>query len=218
MKITAPKDVAAYLQKTEHAVKHFYSGLDSCWSYYQQALEHWDISQLDQPMTPERQAGLDRYLQLAGKYFDLKFSEAAFAGSILQVAYMAVRLYSRNTSIPPSCTALVRPSQKSTIPFCIGPEKHTVPIGLIVYAGRNQYSHWDDDEPHDVTQRVFGALSDAFRDNMSADFAFSLANPTIYVYASEVLFTALGWTLYEAYLAAMTALFQPATAAGDESA
>ena len=206
MKITAPKDPAAYLEKTEHAVKHFYSGLDSCWSYYRQALRHWDASQLDQPMTPEQRAGLDHYLQLAGKYFDLKFSEATFAGSILQVAYMAIRLYSRNNSIPPSCATLVRPSHKSAIPFCIGPERHTVPVGLIVYAGRNLYSHWDEDEPREVTRSVFAALSAAFRDNMSADLAFSLANPTINLYASEVLFTALGWTSYERYLAAMTAL------------
>ena len=32
-------------------------------------------------MTAERKAELDRYLELAGKYFDLKFSEAMFAGA-----------------------------------------------------------------------------------------------------------------------------------------
>ena len=178
MKITAPKDATEYFRKTEHAVQHFYSGLDSCWSHYREAAQHWDISQLDQPMTPERRAGLDRYLQLAGKYFDLKFSEATFAGSILQVAYMAIRLYSRNDTIPPNCVTLVPSSSKPAIPFCIGPERHAVPVGLIIYAGRNQYSHWDDDSPHEVNRRVFAALSAAFRDNMFADLAFSLANPT----------------------------------------
>jgi len=218
MKITAPKDPAAYFGKTEHAVKHFYSGLDSCWSYYRQALEHWDVSQLDQPLTPERRAGLDRYLQLAGHYFELKFSEATFAGSILQVAYMAIRLYSRNNSIPQSCAAFVRPSHRFAIPFCIGPERYNVPVGLIVYAGRNQYNHWDDDEPHEVTRNVFAALSAALHDVMSADLAFSLANPTINVYASEVLLTALAWKSYETYVAAMTALLESATVAGKDSA
>jgi hypothetical protein len=85
-------------------------------------------------LTPERKAGLDRYLELAGKYFDLKFSEAMFAGAILQVAYIAIRLYSRNASIPANCSALVRPSQKSAIPFCIGRDLHGIPTGLIVYA------------------------------------------------------------------------------------
>ena len=110
MKITAPKDPDEYFRQTDHGVKHSYAGLDSCWLYYRQALQHWDISQVGQPMTPERKAALDRYLELAGKYFDLKFSEAMFAGVILQVAYMAIRLYSRNASIPVNCSAFVRPS------------------------------------------------------------------------------------------------------------
>jgi len=50
-------------------------------------------------MTAERKAALDRHLELAGKYFNLKFSEAMFARAILQVAYMAIRLYSTNTLI-----------------------------------------------------------------------------------------------------------------------
>ena len=127
MKITAPKDPEEYFRQTDHAVKHSYTGLNSCWQYYQEALQHWDISQVGQPMTPEAKAALDRYLQLAGKYFDLKFSEAMFAGAILQVAYMAIRLYSRNASIPGNCAALVTPSQKSAVPFCIGKEIHGIP-------------------------------------------------------------------------------------------
>jgi hypothetical protein len=129
MKITAPKDADEYFRQTEHAVRHAYAGLDSCWTCYQQALQHWDVSQIGQPMTQERKAGLDRYLELAGKYFDLRFSEAMFAGAILQVAYMAIRLYSGNTSIPATCSALVRPSQKSAVAFCIGRELHGIPGG-----------------------------------------------------------------------------------------
>jgi hypothetical protein len=40
MKLAIRKTPAEYFQKTEHAVKHAYSGLDSCWSYYRQALQH----------------------------------------------------------------------------------------------------------------------------------------------------------------------------------
>jgi len=206
MKITAPKDPNEYFRSTEHAVKHSYDGLDSCWQYYRQALQHWDISQVDQPMTPERRAALDRYLHLAGKYFDLRLSEAMFAGAILQVAYMAIRLYSRNASVPVSCATLVRPSQKSAIPFCLGKELHGIPTGLVVYASRNQYNHWDDEQPHEVTQNVFGALSVAFYHNMLSDLTFDLSNPTINVYAKEVLLVALGWKSYETYLTEMKAL------------
>lgn len=206
MKITAPKDLEEYLRRTEHAVKSSYKGLDSCWEYYRQALQHWDISQIGQPMTAERKAGLDRYLELAGKYFDLKFSEAMFAGSILQLAYMAIRLFSCNKSISRNCSAYVRHSQKHVIPFCIGEEQHGIPTGLIVYAARNQYIHWDDEVPHDVTNNVFRALSHAFYDNMLLDLTFDLSNPTINVYANEVLLVALGWTSYDKYLVEMKSL------------
>jgi len=206
MKITVPKNPAEYFHRTEHAVRHFYAGLDSCWLYYQEALQHWDISQIGEPMTPESKARLDRYLELAGKYFELKFSEAMFAGSILQVAYMAIRLFSSNTSIPSSCAALVKPSQKSAIPFCIGKERHAIPTGLIVYAGRNQYAHWDDEHAHEVTENVFGGLSAAFYHNILSDLAFELSNPTINVYANEILLVALGWKSYDTYLAEMRSL------------
>jgi hypothetical protein len=206
MKITAPKDPDEYFRQTEHAVKHSYAGLDSCWQYYQQALQHWDIRQVGQPMTPERQAALDRYLEGAGKYFDLKFSEAIFAGAILQVAYFAIRIYSRNTSIPVNCPRFVRPSQKPVIPFCIGKEQHGIPTGLIVYAARNQYSHWDDEQAHEVTKNVFDALSAAFNQNVLSDLAFELSNPTINVYANEVLLVALGWKSYDTYLEEMKSL------------
>lgn len=206
MKITAPKDPNDYFRQTEHAVRHSFAGLDSCWQYYQQALQHWDISQVGQPMTAERKAARDRYLELAGKYLDLKFSEAMFTGAILQVAYMAIRLYSGNTSIPLNCSGLVRPSQKSAIQFCIGKERHGIPTGLIVYAARNQFSHWDDEQPHEVTNNVFAALSAAFHHNMISDLAFELSNPTINVYTTEVLLVALGWKSYDTYLAEMKSL------------
>ena len=156
-------------------------------------------------MTAERKAALDRYLELAGKYFDLKFSEAMFAGAILQVAYMAIRLYSRNTSIQANCSELVRPSHKFAIPFCIGKERHGIPTGLIVYAARNQYNHWDE-QLHEIPKNVFGTLSAAFHHNMLSDLAFELSNPTINVYAHEILLVALGWKSYETYLAEMKSL------------
>ncbi len=128
-----------------------------------------------------------------------------FAGFILEAAYMAIRLYSRNTSIPASCAAFVKPST-TVVPFCIGAERHGVPTGLIVYAGKNQYAHWDDDELRNVDTAIFAALDRAFEDNMWADLAFDLGNPTINIYGAEVLITALGWRDYDTYLAQMKQL------------
>jgi hypothetical protein len=213
MKLTTPKMPAEYLQRTEHAVRHAYSGLAFCWSHYQQALQHTTppVAKdgnyvLEPPQTPEERAKLDRSLELLREHFELKISEAMFAGFILQVAHMAIRLYSRNETIPPNCARFVEPSQKTAIPFCIGKECHGIPTGLAIYAGRNQYNHWDEEESHPVTTKIFNALSAAFVDNPFSDLAFDLGNPTIPIYASEILFTALGWNSYEKYFGEMTEL------------
>ena len=135
----------------------------------------------------------------------MKISEAMFAGSILQGAYIAIRLYSRNETIPPNC-AMFEPIHKAAIPFCIGKECHGIPTGLIIYAGRNQYNHWDEPDSHPFTTKIFNALSAAFLSNPLSDLAFDLGNPTIPIYASEILLTALGWNSYEKYLVEMAEL------------
>ena len=167
MKLSIPKTPAEYFQKTEHAVRSAYGGLHSCWTYYQQGLQHTSV--FEPPKTREDQARLDRGLELVGKYFDVKITEAMFSGLILRTAYMAIRLYSRNKTIPPSCAMLVKPSQKSAIPFCIGKERHGIPGGLIIFAGRNQYNHWDEDWSHPTTREIFDALSRAFWNIPSSD-------------------------------------------------
>ena len=213
MKLTAPKSAEEYFERTEHAVKHAYAGLASCWRYVEEAekdatppVEKDGMLHYFPPQTPEEKARLERSLAAYQKYFELKISEAMFAGSILDAAYMAIKLYSGNVLIPPSCANFVTASKKTVLPFCIGAERHGVPTGLIIYAGRNQYSHWDAGEPHEVTIAVFAALTRAFRDNMWADLAFDLGNPSINIYAGEVLLTALRWVSYDTYLAEMKQL------------
>jgi len=205
-----PETPQEYLLKTEHAVRHLYEGIASCWAYYQKALEHWDISKINQPLTPENKAELDRYLELARKYFDLKFSEGVFAGSILQIAAMGIRYFSRNVFIPESCREIVHSNNKAVIPFCIGKELYGLPIGLIIYAARNQYNHWDDKSLKDISSQVFSVLSYSFRENIFADLAFSLSNPSITIFAYEVLLEALGWTTYDKYVSEMETLLSEA--------
>jgi hypothetical protein len=200
-----PRTPAEYFEKTEHAVRHFYEGIASCRSYAERAYEHWDLSKLNQPLTPENKLGLDEYLKLMGNYFDLKFSEGTFSGAILQVAYMGIRYFSRNKDIPRSCFHIVLPETKSVIPFCIGREVCGLPLGLIIYAARNQYNHWDE-EPHPITRKVFFSLSEAFSENSVYDLAFEIPNLTITIHANEVLLGALGWSTYERYVSEMKGL------------
>jgi len=95
-----PKTPQEYLSKTEHAVRHLYDGIASCWAVCESAMKCWNISRLGVPFTEDERERVEKYLELAKKYFDLKFSEATFCGSILQIAVVAIRLFSENESIP----------------------------------------------------------------------------------------------------------------------
>ncbi len=194
-----------YLDLTEHAVRHFYAGLRSCWEVYERALEHWDMSRIGMPLTPEESERARRYVEQAGKYFYLKFSEATLAGAITQVATTGIRVFSKCASIPGDCLDIVSPKAKAAIRYCIGRRMYGLPVGLILYAARNQYAHWESD-PFDVTRNVFRKLATSFRDNLIYDLAFDLENPTIDIYANEILLGALHWTTYEKYKEEMEAL------------
>jgi hypothetical protein len=211
MKITAPKSPDQYFEDTEHAVKHAYEGLASCWRYVEEArlyertpiekdgMLHWLPAS-----TPEEKAKLARSIELLKQYGNLKPSEAMFAGFILEAACMAIRLFSPHKPIPANCATFALPNAAGR--FCIGKERHGVPTGLIVYAARNQYAHWDDEQLHDDTRAIFAALDASFQDKPLCDLAFDLDNLATNIYASEVIHLALGWRTYDIYLAEMKEL------------
>jgi len=213
MKFAIPQSPPAFFEKTEFAVRHAYSGLASCCAYWQQALQyeapwqHGDHGMMyrDPPKTPEEKARSERFLELADKYMSLKPSEAMLAGSILQTAYTGIRIFSKNQVVPSIYAGLVQNSTARQ--FCVGKDRYGIPTGLIIYAGRNQFCHWDEAEAaHENTATIFRALTIAFWDNPFSDLAFDLGNPTISIYAGEVLFTALGWASYDKYISEMTEL------------
>jgi hypothetical protein len=134
------------------------------------------------------------------------FSEALLASLILQAAYTAIRLYSPKRSVPDEWKPYIKPSH-DTARFCIGKQKHGVPTGLIIYAGRNQFAHWDE-APHPVTEKVFALLANAFDNDPNWDLIFELENVTVSICAGPLLFLALGWSSYEVYLAEMNDLLR----------
>ena len=130
------------------------------------------------------------------EYFGLSFSKATLCGAILQIASMGINLFSMNQKIPASCKAIVSPKQKA-VKFCVGRSIRDLPIGIIIYAARNQYSHWDDPNTHRITKKVFDALS--LQHGSMRDPAFDLKNPTLEIYSHNVV-SLLEWESYESYL------------------
>jgi len=98
------------------------------------------------------------------------------AGSILQIAYFAIKRHGEQRDKSPNIlhfeaemNRLLRESKRSRakyfkLPpkFCVGREVGPLPIGMFVYAGRNQYNHFDDDRLEVVNEVVFNYLEQIF--------------------------------------------------------
>ena len=183
----------------------------SCWDMYKSAMESWNISRIGLPFTDEERSRVEKYLDQSQKYFDLKFSEATFCGCILQIAAVGIRRFSKNDSIPEFCNDLFpkHPTKyKKVVPFLVGEEVFGLPKGLIVYAGRNQYNHWDEDfeSIRKIQKVVFAKLSEAHLYDNFLDLAFDTWNPSVPILSNHILLSVLKWRTYETYLKEMTEL------------
>lgn len=145
-------------------------------------------------------------MERAELYFARSFSEAALCGSTLQVAFMGLFRFSGNTTIPPDCTGLVRPANVKALRFCVGRRVHAVPIGLLIYAARNQFNHWEDESFDVPTTSVFDALKAAHMNNPLFDMAYELNYPFRTLKANHVVLNELRWNTYQAYEADMRSL------------
>jgi len=191
------KHPESYLAETEHAVRHLFTGID----YYESLLAG---------MTPPSQANnmdeVKRYMELAELYFGYSISEATLCGAILQIAFMGIFLFPRNNAVPVHSSSLVKPENRKAIPFCVGRLVHDIPIGLIIYAGRNQFNHWDDESFDYPTTQVFLALLHAHYENPMFDMAYELEYPARTIKANHIVLNELRWRTFEQYSMDMKSL------------
>ena len=192
-----PSTPGDFLQETEHAVRHLFDGIQ----HYESILK--GVTPPSQARTPEE---VQRYVVLAERYFGYSFSEAALCGAVLQVAFMGISLFSSNSVIPASCSAIVPAVDHPATRFCIGRQIHGIPIGLVVYAGRNQHSHWDDAGFNQPTTAVFRALYQAYAENLFFDLAYVLDWPQRTTKTHYIVLNELGWAEYDVYLTDMRTL------------
>lgn len=90
------------------------------------------------------------------------FALATLCASLLQIAAMGLQWFSENEEIPEDLPEVllsrIKPKSKS-VKFCIGRRVRNLPIGLIIYAGRNQSNHMDDDELKEPNKTIFNLLA-----------------------------------------------------------
>ena len=213
------QNAAEYLDKTRSAAAKLFEGIDSYLmllrkhpttfvsSYtskedYQKKFDAWKKENHSQI-----QAGLEAQKEYLGE----SFAQATLCGSILQIAAKAIECYSNNTHIPEEWTPFIRPGNKA-VAFCTGKLIRGVPLGLVIYAARNQHTHFEDQAIREPNVEVFRRLASNYGNvgistNSFVDPAFDLGTKSITSFANNI--TALiNWRSLQTYEADMRELLQ----------
>lgn len=212
------QSAADYIAKTESAMRKLFEGIDS----YSEILRRHPLSVFVTPYTnatnsdaqyeewaKENQHSIAASREAQKKYIAESFAQATLCGAALQVAAKALECYSKNTVIPSEWSPVIK-QRKKPIPFCVGRLIHGIPLGLVIYAARNQHTHFGDAKLNEPNLTVFECLATNHGIQSSQPFrhpAFDLHNTGLVSFASNC--TALiGWRTYEAYEKDMRALLE----------
>ncbi len=205
-----------YLNRTESAVKRLFDGIDDYISILETAVGVTFVT--SEPYGPEQDAEYAEWKTknakrlLAAREAEQKYLAESFAldtlcGSVLQVAAKAIEIYGQSKPIPQVFEGIIQPKLSK---FCIGRNVRTVPLGLIIYAARNQHTHFNDGKLREPSDSVFKRLATEHGyggQQQFSDPAFDIANPRLVSLASNVT-GLIEWRSYESYVADMRALLQ----------
>lgn len=194
-----------YIAGTKHAVCQLFDGL----SYYKKLIEesmppdlcgvldfddsHDEIAQVFAKYWEENSEFREKQVYantMGDKYLAGIFAHATICGSILQVAHMAISKFSKYDG---ECLVLTNEYKR----FGIGRKVNNIPLGLVIYAGRNQYNHWDEDAKP-KTKEIFDLISTKNYTQTYKDPCFDLECPKIKIYSHNIL-GLIGWQTYEDY-------------------
>src|SRR3990170_1309756 len=142
-----------FLADTEPAVQHMFLGLAGYYSArLPSILQYRDEAGVIRMTKEQNQEFLIAY----EAHFALETARAALAGSILHIAYSALKQHPSGTTVMPQFTDLGVKGVNPPPIFCVGRLVRNIPIGLLIYAGRVQYNHWEEGEPNNpVARQVF---------------------------------------------------------------
>ncbi|MBD2536023.1 hypothetical protein H6G97_44560 [Nostoc flagelliforme FACHB-838] len=158
----------------------------------------------------ENETAIKLLLQAQKEYFAESFAIAALCGSLLQIASMGIQLFSTNEEIaedlPEILRSVIKPKSK-VARFCIGRRVRNVPIGLIIYAGRNQFNHIDEEKLSGVNTTIFNLIASYYdeQDQFFRDLAFDIESRLIINFSTNIL-GLIGWKSYESYDSDMRSL------------
>ena len=115
------------------------------------------------------------------------------------MAAKAIDCFSNNQSMPTDLHSNIQIKPKQ-VKYCVGRKIGTIPIGLIIYAGRNQHTHFEDSDLHSMSKSVLELLAvERSPCAQTPDPAFDLHNGSTLVSFANNITAILGWRSYTAY-------------------
>lgn len=200
-------DLHPYVRETEPAVRHLFDGLSAYYSGRLRSVLDFSDEHGVIRMTKEEN---ETYLRAYEAHFNLEFARAVLAGSILQIAYTGIKKYRLPENLPPRCLELNVRASTAGAAFCIGRTVNNIPLGLLIYAGRIQYNHWEKGEPsNSIAHQVFEALRSAYRNDPHFDLGYALDYPTPRPVGHYIVRFELDWISYDEYINDMTSILPP---------
>jgi len=191
-----------YLAEIEKAINQIYQALD----FYNQLLddleppvmvatisEGQNLDSLTNQWIQDNSEKIRENIEKERKCFSHVSSKYILCGSLLQIAYMGIKLYGSQHQIPEQFLDVkpkTKESKKVFERFCYGREIRCVPIGLVVYAGRNQYNHYDSTKLSPANSKVFDMLSRKHglpHCEKIIDPSFDLSNKSLQIYTSNII-------------------------------
>lgn len=203
-----------YLSKTETAAKVLFAGVNDYRNMLTEAAKattfsssYSDYNDLETQYAKWREHNAEKIARaefLYNHYFAEVFSQATLCGSILQIASKAIEKYSTMDSIPADVEAAVGAHDRIKR-FCIGRQVRTMPIGLIIYAGRNQHMHFEG-KLQSPSQRIFNRIATAWDPaGQLKEPAFDPENPMLESLAHNIV-GLLDWQTYEDFVRDLTGM------------
>ncbi|AKR42214.1 hypothetical protein ACJ67_01295 [Methylophilus sp. TWE2] len=210
---TFMQDFITYLDKTESAVKNIFDGIE----YYKKILapikgaiyvgggaNKQEAEKNFNQWAEKNQDALNASIEAQKKFFEESFAMATLCGAVLQIAAKAIECFSALDHVPENLLPIIGDS-KAIRKFCIGREVKGLPIGLIIYAGRNQHTHYNDAKLSAANTAIFSKLAEVPGHPDIADPALDLRRPNILSLADNITFI-LGWRTYRDYRMDMESL------------
>jgi len=193
--------IDTYISKTESAARKLFEGIQDYTSILDAIRRQAEFD----TQSEQREEAIANSLRAQRQYSEEVFALATLCGAVLQLAAKAIEIYSTNSDVPRGLESIV--GSGNSVRFCIGRETWGLPIGLIIMAGRNQHTHFNETKLNRINLEIFDRLASYHGIPGYKDPAFDLDNPKFVSCAHNVT-AILGWRSYDVYVTDLLAMLK----------